>query len=343
MVRKSEQIQLIKAEYEALTIRWPEIPDAISYTLEYQRASLPRYARHQWTTLSRDLDTTEVRKKSLRDDSGQGFRFRVGAKTEAGQKKITQWITHDYPFTLKDQSARIRMIETSQDSITVTWPRVPKAERYVLEFRPATDYRWTVLSDSLTKNQARKKNLEDFTRQGFFFRVTPYVQGQKKPFFVSREPFKLMEEDIDDSRMESPSVKIEAGAKALISWKPAQSIVKPSNSSEGANYRVRFVKESDKITYDLQMREDVGGRGWKTIATALENCQVRKKNLTSRYGYQFRVRPSRGLTPYSQATDIIHVVDPQSKYATEDVTETCTDYSESFGEVIVREVPSAAY
>lgn len=43
--------------------------------------------------------------------------------------------------------------------------------------------------------------------------------------------------------------------------------------------------------YKLQMRESDGKVGWSTVANCLSGTEVRKKNLTSKYGYMFRVRP----------------------------------------------------
>jgi nucleoredoxin len=42
--------------------------------------------------------------------------------------------------------------------------------------------------------------------------------------------------------------------------------------------------------YELQLRENAGGSAWNTIAASLGATHVRKKNLTSKRGYQFRVR-----------------------------------------------------
>jgi hypothetical protein len=43
--------------------------------------------------------------------------------------------------------------------------------------------------------------------------------------------------------------------------------------------------------YKLQMRENKGDAAWATVAACLSGTEVRKKNLTSKYGYMFRVRP----------------------------------------------------
>lgn len=45
------------------------------------------------------------------------------------------------------------------------------------------------------------------------------------------------------------------------------------------------------LGYKLQMREDAGSGDWSTVAQCLSGTEVRKKNLTSKYGYMFRVRP----------------------------------------------------
>lgn len=43
--------------------------------------------------------------------------------------------------------------------------------------------------------------------------------------------------------------------------------------------------------YKLQMRENDGSGSWSTVAACLSGTEVKKKNLTSKYGYMFRVRP----------------------------------------------------
>ena len=45
------------------------------------------------------------------------------------------------------------------------------------------------------------------------------------------------------------------------------------------------------------MRENKGGKAWNTIAMSLSNTHVRKKNLTSQYGYQFRMLLVDSPTP----------------------------------------------
>jgi len=45
------------------------------------------------------------------------------------------------------------------------------------------------------------------------------------------------------------------------------------------------------VGYKLQMRENDGKYKWATVAKCLSGIEVKKKNLTSRHGYMFRVRP----------------------------------------------------
>ena len=57
----------------------------------------------------------------------------------------------------------LTLIDATSDSLTVSWPEIPGAERYVLEFRKAShDETFEKLSDTLTTPQARKRNLTDW-------------------------------------------------------------------------------------------------------------------------------------------------------------------------------------
>jgi thiol-disulfide isomerase/thioredoxin len=51
------------------------------------------------------------------------------------------------------------------------------------------------------------------------------------------------------------------------------------------------------------MRENEGGKPWETIATSLSNTEVKKKNLISKHGYQFRVRPAGSEIAFSPPSD----------------------------------------
>ena len=67
--------------------------------------------------------------------------------------------------------------------------------------------------------------------------------------------------------------------------------------------KISWKKAMDASGYELQMRENTGGAAWETIAPSLSGTQVKKKNLTSCLGYQFRVRPSGSSAPFSPPSE----------------------------------------
>lgn len=110
-------------------------------------------------------------------------------------------------------------------------------------------------------------------------------EGEKVSDWVTHsEPFYLLSEEDEKKRMAPPTVSLAGSNQAvLIKW---------------AN--------NDASQYELQMRENDGGVPWKTISSTLSGTEVRKKNLTSKLGYQFRVRPaSGGDAPFSLPSNVI--------------------------------------
>ena len=77
--------------------------------------------------------------------------------------------------------------------------------------------------------------------------------------------------------MSSPKVSIGGNQTLLISWT-----------------KVVGAAATTTTGYELQMRENNGGEIWKTIAASISGIEVKKKNLTSKLGYQFRVRKNSG-------------------------------------------------
>jgi thiol-disulfide isomerase/thioredoxin len=82
--------------------------------------------------------------------------------------------------------------------------------------------------------------------------------------------------------------------------------------SKGGNHAlvISWDKVSSAEGYELQMRENIGGMPWTTIAPKLLSNEVKKKNLTSPVGYQFRVRPfistgNSNYIPFSSPSDPI--------------------------------------
>lgn len=161
----------------------------------------------------------------------------------------------------------IVLIDATTSSMTVSWPETPGADRYVLEYRKSSDdtnEAYETLSTTLVAAQARKKHLQD-DGTGFVFRAGVIMKGDNAVslWVTHPEPFRLLSAEVEKQRMSAPSVT-QSGNQALhISW----ALI------DGAS------------GYELQMRENVSGFEWQTIAASLSGTEVRKKNLTSIGGW----------------------------------------------------------
>ena len=193
----------------------------------------------------------------------------------------------------------IILIDSSSDSLTVSWPSMTldhsssSSIRYVLQYRNDThDSKFVTLTDKLTVTQARKRNLSkennnnnNNQRVGFFFRVTARREQEdfvdasddvdtRYVWITHQEPFYLLNSIEESRRMDAPTVTLGGSNWALrVDWK-----AHPEATAAAG--------------YELQMRENEGGVEWITIASCLVGLQVKKKNLTSQHGYQFRIRPT---------------------------------------------------
>lgn len=175
------------------------------------------------------------------------------------------------------------LIDARSNSLTVTWEPMSGASKYRLEYRTADQESFELLSENLTQPQARKKNLRP--DEDYFFRVAPIVNNDlMEDLFASHDkPFRTLSVEEDGKSMAAP-IAVNTGNHTLkISW----------------------TKAMDASGYELQMRENAGGAAWETIAPSLSGTQVKKKNLTSSLGYQFRVRPSGSSTPFSPPSDCV--------------------------------------
>jgi len=170
----------------------------------------------------------------------------------------------------------ITLLDARSDSLTVTWPAVVGAKRYVLELKTNEDGDFRELSSKLTQPQAKKKNLTP--DQPHSFRLAPVMGDETIGSWITHmDAFRTLSKEEGDNSMELPTASTVGNQALAVKWKPA----------EGAT------------GYELQMRENKGGEGWKTIAASLSGTEVKKKNLVSESGYQFRVRPSLGDRPRS--------------------------------------------
>jgi thiol-disulfide isomerase/thioredoxin len=185
----------------------------------------------------------------------------------------------------------IILIDARSNSLTVTWPPTQGATCYRLEYRTTAsqqDDDFELLSDKLTQTQARKRNLSP--DHSYFFRVAAVLNDEDKvvgEWFTHDHAFQPISSEQEETSMAAPTVTNAGSNQALlISW----------TKVDGAS------------GYELQMRENQGGADWTTIAPSLSGLEVKKKNLTSKLGYQFRVRPSSGSdsendSPFSPPSD----------------------------------------
>jgi len=217
-------------------------------------------------------------------------------------------------FEKKQQKMEMILIDADASSLTVSWPAASPAAsdnvRYVLQYRKASDDGdrdndgdFETLSETLTTTQARKKNLTDPDGRGFVFRARSAVyessadggrsedgaERQASEWVTHRQPFRLLSADEEKIRMAAPTVRLAGSNETLlISWKKY-------NHSNGS------------AAYELQMRENKPGMKWNVIASSLSSVEVRKKNLKSKSGYQFRIRPivpgNSSKHPFSPPSD----------------------------------------
>jgi len=171
----------------------------------------------------------------------------------------------------------VTLIDARSDSLTVSWPAQENA-KYRLEYKSGED-EYTLLSDNLSQPQARKRNLTP--GEEYWFRVQ--VVGGDDPSWIAHEnPFACLTPEAEAKSLEAPRICHPGLNQSLhISWKSTGSM------------------------YELQMRENQGGAEWQTIAPSLSGSEVKKKNLVSSKGYQFRVRPNDGDAPFSPPSDAV--------------------------------------
>lgn len=206
----------------------------------------------------------------------------------------------------------IVLVDADDASITVTWPPIGKSSstKYSLQYRPSTSTTdngidsggsklYTSLTTDLTVTSARKRNLTG-AGHGFWFRVSAATKSKTRVDKSSmeyvghacRRPFTVLTMMEQSRRMEAPTARIDGSTPS------------PTPNSYVAHVSWAAYEDDDGslLGYKLQMRESDGKAGWSTVAKCLSGTEVRKKNLTSRNGYMFRVRPVlRGETGGSES------------------------------------------
>ena len=210
----------------------------------------------------------------------------------------------------------VELIDATTDALTITWPEAEGATRYILEYRTSDSMTFTMLSDKLTKTKVRKRNLSG--NGGFVFRVLAVVGNNDDSghlddsvafsanssmvgmWMTHSEPFYLLSKQEELLQLPSPRVaKVGKEEAVLVSWNTG-------NSGKRSRH-----KGPVKTYYELQMREDEGGKPWHTVSRYISNCEFKKTGLKSSLGYQFRVRLNGDeeertkAFPFSSPSDVV--------------------------------------
>lgn len=313
-----DQIILVDARSTTLTISWPPMKDAAFYLLEYRTTF-----DNEWEMLADDLTLTEIRKTQL--NSKNEYFFRVAAIYK--DDTLSEWVSHKEPFkplTVKEDreysmAAPVVRRLKEPETLMIEWEAVEEdIYAFELQFRQNRGGQpWITVSDDLHSNQVRKRNL--MCKWGYQFRVRPVTDHQGEPWSPPSEP-------VIANGVKSPFPKIlMKGMKMTPPQQrpppqrpPPKKKEKPLMIEQNHEDTRRQRYEPDRMDapwfksaeepealfihwnqveyatgYELQMIKCMKKNAkWKTIAANLQGTQVRKKNLTNKAGYQFRVRPN---------------------------------------------------
>ena len=195
----------------------------------------------------------------------------------------------------------IILIDSRSDSLTVSWPAIKGggeggATKYQLEYRTGgggPEEEFVLLSDKLSQTQARKRNLTPGTN--YFFRV---AEAGSEDWIIHQEAFQtLTVEEEQNSMSAAPTVRNGGNQALIVSWEEKKN---KKEEEEGGGGGL-----ASSGGYELQMRKNEGGAEWETIAKSFSGTQVKKKNLTFAFGYQFRVRPAGLEGAFSKPSDSV--------------------------------------
>jgi hypothetical protein len=188
------------------------------------------------------------------------------------------------------------LIDARCDSMIISWCQVEGAVCYILELRTVNPLEpdWQRLAEDIQGTSSRKRNL--LPEAEYFFRISPVFDDDTVgPWITHTEAFETMSQEQDeDYAMASPIVTVPAESNSLIvTWEDV---------------------DEDVHGFELQMRENKGGSKWLGFQTSGDSSEVKKKNLTSSWGYQFRVRPVTDYDePFSPPSNPVQPRRPQQK------------------------------
>lgn len=270
-------IILLDARSDSLTVSWPGTKLAKCYILEY------RTRDSDWECLSESLQQTQVRKKNL--DSECEYFFRVAAVFDDGPG---EWMYQEegfIPLTEEEEEyamdpPNVRKLE--DECLVISWNPVEDAYAYELQMRENTGgAEWFTIADEIEVTEVKKRRLK--SKFGYMFRVRP-LNGEYDEAFSPPSEVKVA----------VPASKSQQGSRVQVAPQASEdfSMAAPWVKNAGPQaLLIRWTKFDGASGYELQMRENTKNGKWTTIAANLSGTEVKKKNLTSVNGYQFKVRP----------------------------------------------------
>jgi hypothetical protein len=247
------------------------------YILEYRTAM-------GWEKLSENLKQTQVRKRNLSPD--HQYFFRVAAVFDDGPGA---WMTHaegffplteeEEEFTMKPPKAR----KVSDETLVIKWRTMKEAYAYELQLRENMGgAEWHTILEEFEGTEVKKRNLK--CKMGYQFRVRA-LNGEYDEAFSPPS-------DVVVAVPVSSGGGAGGGNGGVAAQAKDYSMPAPWVKNAGSQtLLIRWADVDGAEAYELQMRENTNKGTWLTIAASLSGTEVKKKNLTSKSGYQFRVRP----------------------------------------------------
>lgn len=192
-----------------------------------------------------------------------------------------------FPLTAEEEEyamnpPKVRKLEN--ECLVISWETVEEAYAYELQMRENTGgAEWFTIANEIEVHEVKKRKLN--SPHGYMFRVRP-LNGEYDEAFSAPSEVKV-------AVATSTAAKPRSSATATPQVPPEDySMPAPWVKNAGPQaLLIRWTTFPGATGYELQMRENKRKGTWATIAANLSGTEVKKKNLTSIDGYQFRVRP----------------------------------------------------
>jgi len=219
-----DQIVLVDARCDSITISWMKAEEAVCYILEYRTVNP---LEPDWQLLAEDIQGTSSRKRNLMPES-QYF-FRVSPVYE--DDTVGPWLTHNDVFETISQeqdedyamAAPIVTIPVEPNALIITWEEVDEdVHGFEMQMRKVA-----------TSGVVRLFNtVQEFHKNGDIeigskLTKVPIKQRGKRMAEASREKFQQIWEDQGQPKGKRRKAKGSAGAAPLIGGLPRRQGPRP--------------------------------------------------------------------------------------------------------------------